>query len=174
MSRLWIVLLLGGCMTESPPVPGQDRPPRAKAGKQPQAGNKRLPPTARQPAKAPSKPIGIAGALTGELVLTPPEGAAKKTKAELSLTWQGGAAKPMLGLAPGTCEAGEPQPLADGVALWWATCTHDEAVADFAVMQVGGNLVVRRAKRVETGKPDWVEVRKLPLAEGAVLQAKTE
>jgi len=171
MLRPWIVLLLSGCITDSAPVPNPQRPPAAKAGKQPKQGKNRLPPTARPLEKAPAKALAAAGPVTGTLVLTPPQGTAKKSRAELAMTWEGGSTKAMLGMAPGICVAGEPQPLEDGVALWWATCTQEVDVAAFAVMQLDNALVVRRAKRTDAGLGEWTEVRKLVLAEGAVLQA---
>jgi len=174
MTALVAALLITGCLTSSdaPEKPAVQQPHRGKApakGKAPKKGDpSKVPPTARKP----PKPIGTAGAMTGNLVLTAKgEGEKMRTKAELALTWSGGSHTAMLGMTPGACTQTEPEAMGEEQPLWWANCGNSEKSAAFAVLQSEDGIVVKRALKGDDGAPgEFKTVRTIPLVEGATLQ----
>ena len=174
MTALVAALLITGCLTSSdaPEKPAVQQPHRGKApakGKAPKKGDpSKVPPTARKP----PKPIGTAGAMTGNLVLTAKgEGEKMRTKAELALTWSGGSHTAMLGMTPGACTQTEPEAMGEEQPLWWANCGNSEKSAAFAVLQADEGIVVKRSVKGDDGAlGEFKTVRTIPLVDGATLQ----
>lgn len=188
MPSLLLALLLAGC-TPSTPEPANNKAPqamdaRAKAAKVKamKAAKAKMMKAKMMKAKAtrartvdgggaPQGRIGAEGEMLGQLVLTPTgEGDAMKTRAQLRMGWEGGQHTAFLGVTAGSCEEVEPKEVASGLtATWWSTCTWKDMTADFAILSSGGMLLVQRAITRGGEQGEWATVRRIPLAEGAVI-----
>jgi hypothetical protein len=209
MWSLIVALLMPGCSSPpEPPAPVKQVPARGKAGK----GK-----TAKGKAKSPvAPPIGVAGDVTGELVLTvvdaqvgtppapvpvpapapaptpaPAEPApapapapvpappvmVKRTTAEMTLTFSDGTSqKVMLGTVPGVCTEAVPTPVgpagAQKTPLWSVRCVDGAKTSELAILQAADLLTVVRLAPGGGGATMPKPVKRIRLAQGAVLQKK--
>lgn len=177
---IWtLVLSLSGCTTAEPPAPPPrlGRPPagaRVKAAKAAKAAK----------VKAAGPPIGVAGPVEGELLLTaeaPPAGGtptppAPVTAASLALTFSNGATQQVpLGRVAGTCSELEPRPVgpvgSQIESLWSVSCVDAAGSHEVHLVQKESQLLV--GETVQTGHGPTIKLfKRIRLAPGAIVKRK--
>ena len=176
-----LLALLFACTPSAPkPTPAPAAPadkvaktpgPRAKAKAKAKAKAMRAKAKAR--GGAAGKKVGAPGQMLGQLVLqTQGEGDAQKTRATLRTSWEGGRHTVLLGITAGSCSEVEPREVANGVkATWWSECVYKDMKADYAILVSSGMIVVQRAITKDEKTGEWTTVRRVPLADDAMLIA---
>ncbi|MCB9688729.1 MAG: hypothetical protein H6738_18765 [Alphaproteobacteria bacterium] len=175
-----VVLSLAGCTTAEPPppTPRLGRPPagaRVKAAKAKAKG--KVAPT--------GPPVGVAGPVEGELLLTaegPPAGGAPTptspvTQASLSLSFSNGTTQQVpLGRVAGTCTELEPRPVgpvgSQVESLWSVSCVDATGPHEVHLVQKDAQLLV--GKTVATGHGPTIKLfKRIRLAPGAIVKRKS-
>ena len=196
---LWMFVLgaMVGCGSSTPEPPAEAAAARSAKTKGKMKGRKGK--ARRRRAKAPEvPPVGAAGEVLGELVLTKTEEPAGKpktpptvevaaetedtamvirTNAELKLSWgTDGAQTVGLGKVLGTCAESETRPVGppgkEKTPLWAVRCQHGDRTIDLFILQIGPRLSVVREVSGKTPEAPatYKPVKRIPLVLGAKIK----